>query len=170
MQFDRAASGVPFRAWAFLASFGSGGGPEGRRSPSPGCLGVATDLLFVYGTLMRGFALHRLIEDDAELIGLGQVEARLLDLGPYPAAVRDAGAAVRGELYRVLRPTLWRALDSTEGPQYHRQEVTVGLEGGRTATAFIYWYTGPLGGGVPIPGGDYRAHSPARSIYHQPSS
>jgi hypothetical protein len=35
--------------------------------------------------------------------------------------------------------------------------------------ACIYWYTGPLDRGVPIPGGDYRAHAPATSIYHQPS-
>ena len=36
---------------------------------------------------------------------------------------------------------------------------------GREVTAFIYWYVGPLDRGVPIPGGDYRAHAPARSIH-----
>jgi len=40
---------------------------------------------------------------------------------------------------------------------------------GREMAAWIYWYIGPLDRGVPIPGGDYRAHAPGTSIYHQPS-
>ena len=64
-------------------------------------------------------------------------------------------------------PTLWAVLDSAEGPQYHRREVTVRSEDGRDQAACIYWYIGPLDRGVPIPGGDYRAHAPATSIYHQ---
>ena len=66
-------------------------------------------------------------------------------------------------------PALWTVLDSTEGPQYHRREVTVRSEDGRDLAACIYWYTGALDRGVPIPSGDYRAHAPATSIYHQPS-
>ncbi len=58
-------------------------------------------------------------------------------------------------------------LDSAEGPQYHRRVVTVRSEDGRELAASIYWYIGPLDRGVPIPGGDYRAHAPATSIYHQ---
>jgi gamma-glutamylcyclotransferase (GGCT)/AIG2-like uncharacterized protein YtfP len=126
---------------------------------------VATDLLFVYGTLMQGFPLHPMLAGRAESIGGGIVGGRLLDLGAYPGAVRDPGGAVAGEVYRVGLPELWAALDSTEGPQYHREEVLVRMAGGREVTAFIYWYVGPLGRGVPIPGGDYRAHAPARSIH-----
>ena len=123
------------------------------------------DLIFVYGTLMSGFRLHRLIANRSERLGDGTVAARLLDLGSYPAAVRDARATVAGEVYRLGDRALWRTLDSAEGPQYHRQEVAVRMADGRTVTAFIYWYVGPLDRGVPIPGGDYRAHAPARSIH-----
>jgi hypothetical protein len=40
--------------------------------------------------------------------------------------------------------------------------------GGRSVEAFIYWYRGPLDRGVPIPGGDWRAYAPARSIHTRP--
>ena len=123
------------------------------------------DLIFVYGTLMSGFRLHRLIGNRSERVGNGTVAARLLDLGSYPAAVRDARGTVAGEVYRLGDRDLWRVLDSAEGPQYHREEVAVRMADGREVTTFIYWYVGPLDRGVPIPGGDYRAHAPARSIH-----
>ena len=123
------------------------------------------DLMFVYGTLMFGFRLHRLIAGRSDRVGSGTVAARLLDLGSYPAAVRDAHGTVVGEVYRLRDRDLRRVLDSIEGPQYHRDEVAVRMADGREVTAFIYWYVGPLDRGVPIPGGDYRAHAPARSIH-----
>jgi gamma-glutamylcyclotransferase (GGCT)/AIG2-like uncharacterized protein YtfP len=126
-----------------------------------------TSLLFVYGTLMRGFSLHRLLQGRAEYVGPGQVGGRLFDLGAYPAAVRDPGGTITGEVYRVVGSSLWTALDSAEGPQYHREEVTARIGGGDEVIAFIYWYRGPLRG-APIPGGDYRAHAPAVSIHHDP--
>lgn len=130
---------------------------------------MPTDLLFVYGTLMRGFALHRLLERHAEYVGAGTVAARLLDLGSYPGAARDPGGVVTGETYRIADPGVLATLDSAEGPQYHREETQVRMADGREAPAFIYWYTGPLDRGVPIPGGDYRAHAPARSIHRTTS-
>jgi gamma-glutamylcyclotransferase (GGCT)/AIG2-like uncharacterized protein YtfP len=123
--------------------------------------------LFTYGTLMRDFRLHRLLTGRAELLGRGQVTGRIIDLGSYPGAVPDPAAIRHGEVYRVVDPALWAALDSAEGPQYHRREVIVRSEDGRELAASIYWYIGPLDRGVPIPGGDYRAHAPATSIYHQ---
>jgi gamma-glutamylcyclotransferase (GGCT)/AIG2-like uncharacterized protein YtfP len=120
---------------------------------------------FVYGTLMRGFPLHRLIAERADLEGTGTVSARLVDLGAYPGAVPDPHGAVVGEVYRLRDSSVFRVLDSVEGPQYHRGEVGVRMADGREVTAFIYWFVGPLGRGVPIPGGDYRAHAPARSIH-----
>lgn len=124
-------------------------------------------MLFTYGTLMRGFRLHRLLAGRTELLGRGQVRGRLVDLGSYPGAVPDGAGVVHGEVYRVVEPALWATLDSAEGPQYHRREVTVRSEDGRELAASMYWYVGPLDRGVPIPGGDYRAHAPATSIYHQ---
>jgi gamma-glutamylcyclotransferase (GGCT)/AIG2-like uncharacterized protein YtfP len=130
---------------------------------------VATDRLFVYGTLMRGFALHHLLERGAEFLGRGVVSARLHDLGAYPAAISDPDGEVAGEVYHITDPALWPALDSAEGPQYHRGEVAVRMVVGGAQVAFIYWYRGPLRGN-PIPGGDYRAHAPVRSIHHDPRS
>ena len=127
----------------------------------------AEPLLFVYGTLMRGFPLHALLAGRADSVGDGEVAGLLFDLGRYPAALRDGGGVIRGEVYRLKDPGLWLTLDSAEGSQYHRGEVGVRLAGGRQVTAYIYWYVGPLCRAVPIPGGDYRAHSPARSIYHR---
>jgi gamma-glutamylcyclotransferase (GGCT)/AIG2-like uncharacterized protein YtfP len=126
---------------------------------------MAADLLFAYGTLMRGFPLHRLLESRAEYVGRSQVAARLFDLGGYPGAVRDPTGVVLGELYRIATPALWTALDSAEGPQYHREEVAVQMPDGGVAAACIYWYRG-VHRGVAIPGGDYRAHAPAQSIHH----
>jgi gamma-glutamylcyclotransferase (GGCT)/AIG2-like uncharacterized protein YtfP len=124
-------------------------------------------LLFVYGTLMRAFPLHALLEGRADFVGPGEVSGLLFDLGRYPAALRDGGGVVRGEVYRLKDPGLWRALDSAEGSQYHRGEVGVRMTGEGRVTACIYWYVGPLDRAVPIPGGDYRAHSPAKSIHHR---
>ena len=128
---------------------------------------MATYLLFAYGTLMRGFALHGLIEGRAEYLGVGTVAARLVDLGSYPGAARDRHGVVTGEVYRIAEPGLFTVLDSAEGPQYHRGEARVRMADDREVAAFIYWYTGPLDRGVPIPGGNYRAHGPARSIYRK---
>ena len=127
----------------------------------------AEPLLFAYGTLMRGFPLHALLEGRADSVGEGEVAGLLFDLGRYPAALRDGGGLIHGEVYRLKDPGLWQALDSAEGSQYDRGEVGVRLAGGRQVLAYIYWYVGPLRRAVPIPAGDYRAHSPARSIYHR---
>ena len=128
-------------------------------------VGADAGLLFTYGTLMRGLPLHGLLTGRAVFVGEGEVAARLIDLGRYPGAIPDAGATVRGEVFRLDEPAHWRALDSAEGPQYHRSRVTVRMTDGRTIEAFIYWYRGPLDRGVPVPGGDWRAHAPARSIH-----
>jgi gamma-glutamylcyclotransferase (GGCT)/AIG2-like uncharacterized protein YtfP len=128
---------------------------------------MAAELLFVYGTLMRGFRLHNLLAGRAEYVGEGEVPGLLFDLGSYPAAIRGSGGSVRGEVYRLPDPGFWVALDSAEGSQYHRGEVGVRMDSGGQVTACIYWHVGPLGGAVPIPGGDYRAHPPAKSIHHR---
>jgi len=127
---------------------------------------TGADHLFVYGTLMRGFALHRLL-DGARFLGAGTVGAQLFDLGPYPAAMPDPHARVVGEVYEIADAALWATLDSAEGPQYHRGEVSVRMAEGGEMVAWLYWYRGPMRGS-PIPGGDYRAHAPARSIHHSP--
>ena len=104
---------------------------------------MSAGLLFVYGTLMRGFALHWLLDGRAEYAGRGHVEARLFDLGAYPGAVRDPRGIVSGEVYRIAEPALWTALDSAEGPQYHREEVTVRMRGWRRGRRIRVLVPGP---------------------------
>src|SRR5262245_18225372 len=116
---------------------------------------------------MRGFALNGQLAA-ADLVGPGRIAGRLVDLGAYPGAVVDPTGVIRGEVYRLRPPVRWAALDSVEGAQYHREEVPVRLDDGRAVGAFVYWYRGPLDRSVPIPGGDYRVHAPARSIARHP--
>src|SRR5512132_4006738 len=62
------------------------------------CFMAAEPLLFTYGTLMRGFRLHALLEGRADFVGDGEVAGLLFDLGRYPAALRDGGGVIRGEV------------------------------------------------------------------------
>ena len=111
--------------------------------------------LFVYGTLMRGFALHRVLARRATLLGGAHVRGRLVDLGAYPGLL-DGRAIVRGELYRLDDAELLRDLDREEGYNFDRRRTTVTLESGRRARAWVYRYRGPRERAIPIPGGDYR--------------
>jgi gamma-glutamylcyclotransferase (GGCT)/AIG2-like uncharacterized protein YtfP len=125
------------------------------------------DLLFAYGTLMRGFPLHALLEERATYLSEATTPGLLLDLGSYPAALKSATGKIRGEVYLLTDPGLWRALDSAEGSQYHREQAGIEQASGGRVEAYVYWYVGPLDGAVSVPGGDYRAHAPARSIHHR---
>lgn len=135
-------------------------------------MSIGPDLLFVYGTLMRGFRLHHLMTGQAEFVGEGTVAGRLLDLGPYPGALAEEPGTIYGEVYRLRAPGLLATLDREEGYRpdaparslYLRQPTVVRLADGRAVTAWIYWYHGPRGRAVPIPGGDYRQHVPARAL------
>jgi 2,4-diketo-3-deoxy-L-fuconate hydrolase len=92
-------------------------------------------LLFVYGSLKRGFRHHR------ELCGASfQSPARtlpryrLVSAGEYPVLLPGGDTRVAGELYEVPRETLAR-LDEFEGPAYARKVVE--LEGGLRALAYV---------------------------------
>lgn len=135
-------------------------------------MSTVPDFLFVYGTLMRGFPLHHLLTDQCEFVGAGTVTGCLLDLGRYPGAVPGDAGFVHGEVYRLLAPRLLAALDREEGYRpdaparslYLRRPVEVRLSDGREVSAWIYWYNGPHGRAVAIPGGDYRQHVPDRTL------
>src|SRR2546425_1185234 len=91
-----------------------------RRSENSRPCSVGGDhLLFVYGTLMRGFPLHPLLEGQAEYLGEAATPGLLFDLGRYPAALKSATGEIRGEIYRLLDPAFWRVLDSAEGSHDH---------------------------------------------------
>jgi gamma-glutamylcyclotransferase (GGCT)/AIG2-like uncharacterized protein YtfP len=122
----------------------------GRSSPA---------LLFAYGTLMRGYALHGLLARGATLLGEGRVRGRLVDLRRYPGLV-DGEGWVRGELYRLNDRELLDALDREEGYNFERRRVGISLTDGRRSRAWVYRYRGPQERAVPIPDGDYRRAHP----------
>ena len=117
-------------------------------------------MLFAYGTLMRGYPLHRALAGGATLLGEGRAAGRLLDLGRYPGLVKGRGA-VRGEVYRLDDPQLLSVLDREEGYNFVRRHAVVTLVDGRRARAWVYGYRGPRERAVPIPHGDYRRARPA---------
>lgn len=113
------------------------------------------DLLFAYGTLMRGYALHPVLARGARFVGAGRVRGRLLDLGRYPGLVAGPGTVV-GELYRIDDPQLLGTLDREEGYNFRRRRAAVARDDGTRVRAWVYRYQGPQDRAVPIPDGDYR--------------
>lgn len=77
-------------------------------------------LLFVYGTLKRGHALHGWLEGQ-QFIGLAEVkDACLIDAGAYPImVVPNPGSSVHGELYMV-DAALFTALSNMESRAGYR--------------------------------------------------
>jgi gamma-glutamylcyclotransferase (GGCT)/AIG2-like uncharacterized protein YtfP len=117
-------------------------------------------LLFAYGTLMRGYALHHRLAAGATLLTTGHVRGRLLDLRGYPGLIPGAGR-VHGEIYRLDDPELLPVLDREEGYNFVRRRGIATLAGGRRARVWLYRYRGPRERATPIPSGDYRATKPS---------
>lgn len=126
-------------------------------------------LLFVYGTLRRGFRLHQqLVRLGATFQGEGKVAAELFGLGgSYPGAraAERAGRWVQGELYQLREPARdLRVLDAIEdfnpGTPEHSEFVRalteVLMQDGPAHHAWIYWL-GPnvKAIGCRIDSGDY---------------
>ena len=118
-------------------------------------------LLFTYGTLMRGYGLHRLLAQTATYLGAGEVRGTLLDLGRYPGLVEGRGA-VAGEVYRLDAPEVLPAVDREEGYNFERRRRKIALTDGRSAWAWTYCYRGPRDGARIIAHGDYRRAHPPR--------
>ena len=90
-------------------------------------------LLFVYGTLLRGFENASFLSspEKASLLCTGKIHGRLYDLGPYPAFIRlreDDGRrdTVKGEIYQIHDPlVLFETLDLVEGYNHQRQQESL---------------------------------------------
>jgi len=97
--------------------------------------------VFVYGTLMRGGRLHRLLSN-SPFQGEGFVCATLFDTGSgYPAMVKGLDKMTEqtlGEVYEVDEETLVQ-LDQVEGvndDHYTREQTVVSLMDGYTPKDF----------------------------------
>jgi len=79
-------------------------------------------LLFLYGTLKKGFGLNDLLGDEAKLLDTGYIDgACLFDLGGAPAllCLKDGYNAgewrVHGEIWDVPNEVVFNSLDRVEG-------------------------------------------------------
>ena len=91
-----------------------------------------SQLVFVYGSLKRGYALHAMLQGQV-CLGNAVTEPlyRLFDLGSYPGLVEwPEGIAIRGEVYQVSLDCLIR-LDEAEGVVeglYARRKISLQAE------------------------------------------
>jgi gamma-glutamylcyclotransferase (GGCT)/AIG2-like uncharacterized protein YtfP len=116
-----------------------------------------SDLLFVYGTLMRGYAhpMARLLSANADFIGEASCRGRLYKVKHYPGLVLsdDAVDTVFGELYRLRAvDDMLREFDMYEAcgegfpepTQYVRHMLSVTLADGGVREAWTYVYNWPV--------------------------
>ena len=98
-----------------------------------------TNLVFVYGTLKKGFVNHRLLEK-ANFLGEAYLpRTKMIHLGAYPAVIAGGTKEVMGEMYQIDDTTLAR-LDRLEGHPsfYERRQVKV-FSVLPTVDTFIAW-------------------------------
>ena len=120
---------------------------------------MISDLLFVYGTLMRGFdhPMAQLLSRSADFIGEARCRGRLYLVKHYPGLVLsdDPGDVVFGELYRLHQPReLLREFDIYEAcgegfaapTEYIRQMLQVTRDGQAADEAWTYVYNWPVTG------------------------
>ncbi|MGY3440239.1 gamma-glutamylcyclotransferase family protein [Bradyrhizobium sp. USDA 4473] len=118
---------------------------------------MTSDLLFVYGTLMRGFdhPMAKLLAGNAEFLGSAQCRGRLYLVKHYPGLVvsDDPADIVHGELFRLREPeAMLREFDMYEAcgdgfpppTEYLRELLTVTLADGSVREAWTYLYNWPV--------------------------
>jgi gamma-glutamylcyclotransferase (GGCT)/AIG2-like uncharacterized protein YtfP len=118
---------------------------------------MTSDLLFVYGTLMRGFdhPMAQLLSRSADFLGPARCRGRLYLIKHYPGLVLadDAADVVSGELYRLRQPMeLLREFDMYEAcgegfaepTEYIRLMLPVTLADGAVSEAWTYLYNWPV--------------------------
>jgi len=120
---------------------------------------MTSDLLFVYGTLMRGFdnPMAQLLSRSADFVGEARCRGRLYRVTHYPGLVLsdDADDVVFGELFRLRQPAeLLREFDMYEAcgegfaepTEYLRQMLAVTADDGAVSEAWTYVYNWPVDG------------------------
>ncbi|BAM87389.1 conserved hypothetical protein [Bradyrhizobium oligotrophicum S58] len=129
-----------------------------------------SDLLFVYGTLMRGFdhPMARLLSANADFVGEASCRGRLYRIQHYPGLVLsdDAADAVHGEVFRLRQPdAMLREFDMYEAcgegfaapTEYLRRRLAVTLTDGSVRDAWTYVYNWPVDEAARIASGRFLA-------------
>ncbi len=117
----------------------------------------ASDLLFVYGTLMRGFdhPMAQLLSRAADFLGEARCRGRLYLVKHYPGLVLSdhADDVVHGELFRLHEAAaclrefdIYEACGEgfAEPTEYVRQILSITLRDGSVREAWTYVYNWPV--------------------------
>jgi gamma-glutamylcyclotransferase (GGCT)/AIG2-like uncharacterized protein YtfP len=126
-------------------------------------------LLFVYGTLRPFVAIPiaSWLRRAARYVGPATTQGVLYDLGSYPGmrAALNSRDRVIGDVYRVVKPNVFRVLDRYEAGIAHckarflRERCIVKLaDRGLHKMAWTYRYRYGVANKPRIASGDYRAH------------
>src|ERR1700754_268678 len=118
---------------------------------------MTSDLLFVYGTLMRGFdhPMAKLLSANADFLGSARCRGRLYLIKHYPGLVLsdDPADIVHGELFRLrAREAMLREFDmyeacgdnSPQPTEYIRKMLPLTLDDGSATDAWTYIYNWPV--------------------------
>jgi len=115
-------------------------------------------LLFVYGTLRKGFAhaMAKALNNRSEYIGYAWIHAQLYDLGMYPGIVLSTQEKhkVFGDLYELKDLSFLSDLDDYEGEQYKKTTTKVYCKE-KIYQAHVYELCIPCNGFTIISSGDY---------------
>lgn len=85
------------------------------------------ELLFVYGSLKKGFDNHRILEKSAKRLGKAKTVSKFGmfedSFGNYPYLISEPIYKIEGELYKINRKELLEKIDEFEGaPDYYQRK------------------------------------------------
>ena len=98
-----------------------------------------TNLVFVYGTLKKGFGNHHVLQG-AEFVGEATLpDGKMLHLGAFPGLI-PGNTRIFGEVYRTT-PHILQRLDRLEGhPSFYMRSIQeVFLDSNHVAPAWCYF-------------------------------
>ena len=129
---------------------------------------MAKQLVFVYGSLMKGGGHHHII---SEQLFLGRAVSKYhytmsARFHPFVADIKEHGCSkIHGELYSV-NDKVFKAIDKLENhpDYYNRKQVYFNMEGD-PYKAWMYFY--PKVEGTIVPTGDYKDYEKAMSHAYQ---
>jgi len=104
---------------------------------------IFNELLFVYGSLKKGFDNHNLLSKYAKRLGKAHTVKKFTmfedSFGNYPYLIDTPFSKIKGELYQITRAELMEKIDDFEGaPNYYvRKKIEVKSHHG-VQRAFVY--------------------------------
>jgi len=104
---------------------------------------IFSELLFVYGSLKKGFDNHDLLSRYAKRLGKAHTIKKFAmyedSFGNYPYLIDTPFSKIKGELYQITRAELMQKIDEFEGaPDYYiREKIEVKSHHG-VNRAFVY--------------------------------